>query len=136
MGMAVSEAMVRFFNLPATTLLLIAIFLFALTVTIGLSWFRLMDQVGALTLKAGLAFKALFTRAGNKAEKPERPAKPEPEPPVIRDKVAADDPDSTKPKSGRWWNRLFSRRAKPPTKSRRRLHRKSVKNPGWKALPM
>ncbi|CAN0584180.1 unnamed protein product, partial [Ectocarpus sp. 12 AP-2014] len=32
LGSAVSEAMVRFFNLPATTLLLIAIFLFALTV--------------------------------------------------------------------------------------------------------
>jgi len=134
MGMAVSEAMVRFFNLPATTLLLIAIFLFALTVTIGLSWFRLMDQVGALTLKAGLAVKALFTRAGNKAEKPERPAKPEPEPPVIRDKVADEGADSTQPKSGRWWNRLFRRRAKVANREQKAPAPKVRKEPGLEGL--
>ncbi len=59
LGATVSDAMVRFFNLPATTLLLIAIFLFALTVTVGLSWFWLMDQLGGLTLRFGQALKKL-----------------------------------------------------------------------------
>jgi S-DNA-T family DNA segregation ATPase FtsK/SpoIIIE len=51
MGVAVADSMVRFFNLPATTLVLIAIFLFALTVTTGLSWFWLMDQLGGIALR-------------------------------------------------------------------------------------
>jgi S-DNA-T family DNA segregation ATPase FtsK/SpoIIIE len=51
MGIAVADSMVRFFNLPATTLVLIAIFLFALTVTTGLSWFWLMDQLGGIALR-------------------------------------------------------------------------------------
>ena len=51
MGVAMADAMVRFFNLPATTLVLIAIFLFALTVTTGLSWFWLMDQLGGVALR-------------------------------------------------------------------------------------
>ncbi|SHK47389.1 DNA translocase FtsK [Marinobacter antarcticus] len=59
LGATVSDAMVRFFNLPATTLLLIAIFLFALTVTVGLSWFWLMDQLGGLTLRFGQSLKKL-----------------------------------------------------------------------------
>lgn len=66
LGTAVAEAMVRFFNLPATTLLLIAIFLFALTVTVGLSWFWLMDQLGGLTLRFGQALKKLAS--SDKAE--------------------------------------------------------------------
>ncbi|HEA52598.1 hypothetical protein LCGC14_0884200 [marine sediment metagenome] len=59
LGTNVADAMVRFFNLPATTLLLIAIFLFALTVTAGLSWFWLMDQLGGFTLRFGQALKNL-----------------------------------------------------------------------------
>ncbi|SOB75234.1 DNA segregation ATPase FtsK/SpoIIIE, S-DNA-T family [Marinobacter sp. LV10R510-11A] len=61
LGTAVADAMVRFFNLPATTLLLIAILLFALTVTVGLSWFWLMDQLGEMTLRLGQALKRLAT---------------------------------------------------------------------------
>src|SRR5690554_1269817 len=91
-------------------------------------------RVGALTLKAGLAVKALFTRAGNKAEKPERPAKPEPEPPVIRDKVADEGPDNTQPKSGRWWNRLFRRRAKVANKEQKAPAPKVRKEPGVEGL--
>src|SRR5690554_3649092 len=62
LGQAVSSAMVRFFNLPATTLILVAIFLFALTVTTGLSWFHLMDRVGGLTLAFYYRVLALFRR--------------------------------------------------------------------------
>src|SRR5690554_6276493 len=133
LGTAVSEAMVRFFNLPATTLLLIAIFLFALTVTVGLSWFRLMDQVGALTLKVGLAIKALFTRAGNKPEKPARPAQPEPEPPVIRDKVVVDSKPAGA-KTQRWWHRLLRRRAKAPAREIKAAAPKVRKEPGLEGL--
>ena len=107
LGTAVADAMVRFFNLPATTLLLIAIFLFALTVTTGLSWFWLMDQVGGLTLRTGLAIKGLF-KGKPKSEKPEPKAEPKAEPPVVKDRVPAMDSkrqkaDADKP---RWWQRI------------------------------
>jgi S-DNA-T family DNA segregation ATPase FtsK/SpoIIIE len=118
LGTAVADAMVRFFNLPATTLLLIAIFLFALTVTTGLSWFWLMDQVGSLTLKTGLAIKGLFS-GGGKAARPEsreppaaRPA-PKPEPPVIKDRVPATENTST---GLRWWQRIPGFGPKKPKK--------------------
>ncbi|MBD3640626.1 MAG: DNA translocase FtsK 4TM domain-containing protein [Marinobacter sp.] len=114
LGTAVSEAMVRFFNLPATTLLLIAIFLFALTVTTGLSWFWLMDQVGGLTLRFGQFLKGLFTSSGDKPAKPKaektapEPAKPEPpkkEPPIVNDRVESRG-ESAGAKKARWWHRL------------------------------
>ena len=118
MGTAVSEAMVRFFNLPATTLLLIAIFLFALTVTTGLSWFWLMDQVGGTTLRVALATKNLFSSAAETEsatrEKPQPSSrsapKPAPEPPVVKDRVAPEPKATPKAKNGnngrRWWHRL------------------------------
>ncbi|MDY6840151.1 MAG: DNA translocase FtsK 4TM domain-containing protein [Pseudomonadota bacterium] len=103
LGTAVAEAMIRFFNLPATTLLLVAIFLFALTVTTGLSWFWLMDQVGGLILRTVLAIKSLFKRK----PKPEKP-EPKAEPPVVKDRVPPGDSTweqaySNKP---RWWQRI------------------------------
>src|SRR5690554_3040852 len=112
LGRAVSEAMVRFFNLPATTLLLIAIFLFALTVMVGLSWFRLMDQVGALTLRAALWVKSVFARTTTKPETPAKASRPEPAPPVIRDKI---DEPAARGKTGSWWKRLLARKPKIKT---------------------
>ncbi len=126
LGTAVSEAMVRFFNLPATTLLLIAIFLFALTVTTGLSWFWLMDQIGGWTLRSALAIKDLFTPdPDKKAAKPE-PARPEPkakpEPPVVRDRVEKSaDGDQSGPKGARWWHRIPGLGAKGKTKGNGKL---------------
>ncbi len=119
LGVAVSEAMIRFFNLPATTLLLIAIFLFALTVTIGLSWFRLMDHLGGLTLKVAQWIAALFKSDSKEPKKvaSTRPS-PEPEPPVIKDRVARAEAKSkanaeTVQKKESWWRRLFKRKPKP-----------------------
>jgi len=111
LGAAVSEAMVRFFNLPATTLLLIAIFLFALTVSTGLSWFWLMDQVGNLTLRTVNSIKNLFSSSGKEKPKPAakapaapEPAKKPPEPPTVRDKVVT----QKSPATGKsWWRRLL-----------------------------
>ncbi|NVD35160.1 DNA translocase FtsK [Marinobacter lutaoensis] len=108
LGTSVSEAMVRFFNLPATTLLLIAIFLFALTVTTGLSWFWLMDQVGALTLRLVTGARALVQRqrkpAGNAQEPPPRPAPKAKEPPVVTDRV--DEAPSASGTRTSWWRKL------------------------------
>ncbi len=111
LGAAVSEAMVRFFNLPATTLLLISIFLFALTVSTGLSWFWLMDQLGSVTLRAGNGIRNLFTSSGKPRNAPgaSGPASPEPakktvEPPVVRDKVPGKDRPAT---GASWWKRLL-----------------------------
>ncbi|MCS5563053.1 MAG: DNA translocase FtsK 4TM domain-containing protein [Oleiphilaceae bacterium] len=126
LGTTVSEAMVRFFNLPATTLLLIAIFLFALTVTTGLSWFWLMDQIGGWTLRSALAIKDLFTPdPDKKAAKPES-ARPEPktkpEPPVVRDRVEKSaDGDQSGPKGARWWHRIPGLGAKGKTKGNGKL---------------
>ncbi|MEQ9547781.1 MAG: DNA translocase FtsK 4TM domain-containing protein [Marinobacter sp.] len=106
LGAAVSEAMVRFFNLPATTLLLIAIFLFALTVTTGLSWFWLMDQVGLTTIRFGTWLKSLFSTDGKreKPQKPEPAAKKQPEPPVVKDRV--DGEGAAKASGERWWHKI------------------------------
>ncbi|MEX2475551.1 DNA translocase FtsK [Marinobacter sp.] len=112
LGSAVSEAMVRFFNLPATTLLLIAIFLFALTVTTGLSWFWLMDQLGQATLRVSQRLKQLFSADGKpkQSARPDAAQKkpPEPEPPVVEDRVESKKAkEKTKEKGGpRWWHKL------------------------------
>ncbi len=122
LGAAVSESMVRFFNLPATTLLLIAIFLFALTVSTGLSWFWLMDQLGAATMRLGNGIAEFFkkvsspdkTKANTKAN--EAPARKEKEPPIVRDEVTMHGHE----KHGHerklaWWKRLLPK--KKPKKS-------------------
>ncbi|MDN6318655.1 MAG: DNA translocase FtsK 4TM domain-containing protein [Marinobacter sp.] len=117
LGTAVANAMVRFFNLPATTLLLIAIFLFALTVTVGLSWFWLMDQLGGLTLRLGRALKRLAT-----SDKPkpvaDSNAAPAPSAGVAKTKRVAGEDDQP---ALRWWHRipgLGPRKAAKPLKSK------------------
>ena len=122
LGAVVSESMVQFFNLPATTLLLIAIFLFALTVSIGLSWFWLMDRIGAGTIRLGNNLANLFRKkdkgraaADKKPDrKPEPVARARPEPPVVDDEVTH-YPSAKPPKAPQrdsWWKRLFSRSGK------------------------
>lgn len=117
LGVEVSEAMVRLFNLPATTLLLVAIFLFALTVALGLSWFHLMDRVGSITIRSIEAARAMFSPDPEKAAKPEpKSSAPQqdlsarlppkssgrkPEPPVINDRVAGAG------EMRAWWQRLL-----------------------------
>ena len=120
LGAAVSESMVRFFNLPATTLVLIAIFLFALTVSTGLSWFWLMDRIGAGTIRLGHNIASLFRKSEkdraaehNPTRKPEPAARTQPEPPVVNDEVthhpAAGAANGKRgPKKDSWWKRLFS----------------------------
>ncbi|WP_323754443.1 DNA translocase FtsK [Marinobacter sp.] len=132
LGKAVSESMVRFFNLPATTLLLIAIFLFALTVTIGLSWFRLMDRVGGLTLKAALAVSAFFKKQTSKAVRAEAPEpKDEPEPPIARSapKAAASNANPDSAKKMPWWRRLFAGKDRAATQNSEAKPQKLRKEP-------
>ncbi|MDI9245491.1 DNA translocase FtsK [Marinobacter sp. CHS3-4] len=109
LGAAVSESMVRFFNLPATTLLLIAIFLFAITVSTGLSWFWLMDRIGAITLRFLNSLRMIFQGStSNKTNKgavekvkTADNAKPKNDPPVVRDEVT----HYPKPKKTSWWKK-------------------------------
>ncbi len=113
LGQSVSTAMVRFFNLPATTLILVAIFLFALTVTTGLSWFRMMDQIGGHTVNALLWFRAMFR--GSDEDIPDRPHRkpepPTPQPEASSQKTSVDDAPSRP-----WWRRFRpgKREATPP----------------------
>ncbi|PCM45732.1 DNA translocase FtsK [Marinobacter sp. ANT_B65] len=110
LGTTVANAMVRFFNLPATTLLLIAIFLFALTVTVGLSWFWLMDQVGGLALRLSQALKNLLVsdKSGPAPDMTPAPAqkadKPEAQPRFsASDKTQDPEPESPRK---RWWHSI------------------------------
>ena len=109
LGSEVSSAMVAFFNLPATTVLLVAIFLFAITIFTGLSWFALMDWVGRMTLKVGRTLRAAFDTSVDKTKnQPKEPAKaakpavekskPNREPPVVNERVRSpsDDTDNTR----------------------------------------
>ncbi|PPK51011.1 DNA translocase FtsK [Marinobacter persicus] len=105
LGTAVSESMVRFFNLPATTLLLIAIFLFALTVTTGLSWFWLMDKVGGLTLKAVRRVVGVFKRDLENDSSEEQGK--EPAPPVVHDQLPPFETENQKKDS--WLSRVLGR---------------------------
>jgi S-DNA-T family DNA segregation ATPase FtsK/SpoIIIE len=50
-GMELSQSMIAQFNLLGTTLLLVSMLLFGLTVFTGISWLGLMDRTGALTIK-------------------------------------------------------------------------------------
>lgn len=51
LGQEIANNMVPAFNLLGSTLLLVSIFLFSITIFTGLSWLKLMDRTGALTLK-------------------------------------------------------------------------------------
>ncbi|MBN7768958.1 DNA translocase FtsK 4TM domain-containing protein [Marinobacter daepoensis] len=144
LGTAVSEAMVRFFNLPATTLLLIAIFLFALTVTIGLSWFRMMDQLGGLTLKSAEAIKSWYEGARKKERKGletpaprDEPKVAEPEPPVVRDEVREQKQgkENNTPEKRSLIKRLFGRASKAPKAEPAPIAKKERKEPEIEGLP-
>ena len=121
----------RRFNLPATTLLLVAMFLFALTIFSGMSWLGLMDRVGELTLATWQRIGQM--RADRSETAPEQPvpsrnkartaapAQPEkrvePEPPLINDRV---EPDEDAASSG-WLQRILpERRAKQEVVAERR----------------
>lgn len=109
MGTAVSEAMVRFFNLPATTLLLIAIFLFALTVTTGLSWFWLMDQIGGWTLRFGLALKGFFSEDPEKKKAKQEDVKASArsaEPPLVKERIPVSEAEKKDKRGPKWWHRI------------------------------
>ena len=99
LGTTVADAMVRFFNLPATTLLLIAIFLFALTVTVGLSWFWLMDQLGGFTLRLGQALKKLVS-----SDKPAQTPEKSPVPAQSAAPAKAQQTAVNEKSSRRWWH--------------------------------
>ena len=51
LGLKLSEVFLSLFNLAGSTLLLVSMLLFGLTVFAGISWLGVMDRTGALTLK-------------------------------------------------------------------------------------
>ncbi len=51
LGVEVGQASLKAFNLTGARLLLVALFLFGVTLFTGLSWFKLMEQVGGLTIR-------------------------------------------------------------------------------------
>ncbi|QCF26200.1 DNA translocase FtsK [Hydrocarboniclastica marina] len=119
-GEELSAAMVGVFNLPASTVLLIAIFLFSLTIFTGVSWFWLMDRLGSGALTLAGKLKNAFSSRVAAAPKVEKKPAPEskaaeskpvaPEPPVVRDRIQAEEADKP-PKQG-LFRRLFKRKPK------------------------
>lgn len=51
LGLWISEWLFASFNLIGTTMLLFAVFIFSLTIASNLSWLKLMDVLGSLTIK-------------------------------------------------------------------------------------
>ncbi|PVY78232.1 DNA translocase FtsK [Tamilnaduibacter salinus] len=97
LGREVSDAMVSAFNLPAATLLLVAIFLFALTVFTGLSWFRVMDTLGAWTLRFLAWLKDAVRPKPKEVSDANQETPARQEPPIVNDRVVP-----APPKKGRW----------------------------------
>lgn len=52
LGTEIGQASLQAFSITGARLLLVALFLFGVTVFTGLSWLKLMDDLGAITLKA------------------------------------------------------------------------------------
>ncbi|HHX36258.1 MAG TPA: cell division protein FtsK [Gammaproteobacteria bacterium] len=57
LGSILGEKLTGIFNIEGATLLLLACFLFGLTVYANLSWFKIMEGVGSLTLRAVTGLK-------------------------------------------------------------------------------
>ncbi|MDX5297563.1 MAG: DNA translocase FtsK 4TM domain-containing protein, partial [Gammaproteobacteria bacterium] len=125
LGQGVAGAMKGVFNLPATTLILVSVFLFSVTILTELSWIRLMDRLGSAVVAASqwLVGKAGEVRAAREA----RALRVEPEPPLVtpvapsaRKPVLADPPvledrvDSAAEPEASWLTRFkqqFARRS-------------------------
>ena len=60
LGQVIGIQLVDIFNFTGTTLFLLALFLFGVTLLTGISWSRLIDITGLLTLKSGGVLKSLL----------------------------------------------------------------------------
>ena len=68
LGETLGQALIAVLNIEGATLLLLACFLFGLTVFANLSWFKIMEGVGALTLQAGETLKSLLQNTWDNAQ--------------------------------------------------------------------
>ncbi len=68
LGETLGQALTAVLNIEGATLLLLACFLFGLTVYANFSWFKVMEGVGALTLQAIEAVKSLVQRIWDNAQ--------------------------------------------------------------------
>src|SRR5690554_4757172 len=68
LGETFGEALTAVLNIEGATLLLLACFLFGLTVYANFSWFKVMEGVGALTLRAAEAVKSFVQKVWDNAQ--------------------------------------------------------------------
>ncbi|HAB91514.1 MAG TPA: cell division protein FtsK, partial [Pseudomonas sp.] len=68
LGETLGEALTAVLNIEGATLLLLACFLFGLTVYANFSWFKVMEGVGALTLRAAEAVKSFVQKVWDNAQ--------------------------------------------------------------------
>ncbi|PIE44282.1 MAG: cell division protein FtsK [Gammaproteobacteria bacterium] len=99
-GNEIARLMLHEFNLVGTTLLLVSIFLFGVTVFTGLSWFSVMDRLGGLCLKAVEGIRQLLSGE----EKPDETAVP----PVLLNKVSVSDYAASQDESPGYKKRFFA----------------------------
>lgn len=91
-GDVVTDAMLPYFSLIGTTLILLTFVLTGITLVTGLSWFTLIDAIGEYVIKGlswlGTALLGLFQRKNHPTSKKSSPSKA-----VSRRKVEDDDDD-------------------------------------------
>lgn len=68
LGQVLGDALIAVLNVQGATLLLIAFFLFSITAYANLSWFKLMEGLGELTLRGFTGIKSLLQRVFGAAQ--------------------------------------------------------------------
>ncbi|MCO4320789.1 DNA translocase FtsK [Aliidiomarina quisquiliarum] len=118
LGRVISSAMVPYFNVPGTILLLLTFVLTGITLVTGLSWLKLVDTIGAWAIQSTMwvfnVLKPSKTKVPAVAASTPMPA---PTQPKLKAAEKAKDPtkESAKIKTKSWWNKLKFWQRSPKT---------------------
>src|SRR5690554_2756544 len=104
LGRVISSAMVPYFNVPGTILLLITFVLTGVTLVTGLSWLKVVDSIGAGTIRsAKWVFQLLRGNKGDSVAKQSKAA-------AVKETKAAKaskSEEATTPATKPWWAKLM-----------------------------
>ncbi|MCH8501829.1 MAG: DNA translocase FtsK 4TM domain-containing protein [Aliidiomarina sp.] len=121
-GSVIIAAMLPYFNLGGTTLLLLTFILTGITLITGLSWIALVDKMGAATIAAALWIAKPFTsRLGAKSD-------------AVKPKQSSSAKVVSTAEKSRWFSGLFSRWFSPRNKQEK--SKKVEPDETWESLPV
>jgi len=131
LGRELADRSMHAFNLRGSTLIWVSAFLFGVTVMTGLSWFRVMDLVGAWTMRLARKLAELARRKPEEegVARAKSTARVQEKPPVVERVV---EPSEDKPGL---MKRLLSRAPKDPDGEPAPKPEKKRKEPKLKAEP-